>query len=95
MQRRQLLSGTALVAASSLFILGSAIAQTAPAVAPPTTTGSAASVAQLGEVVVTARARTEKLLDVPVSVQSFSAAQLKQDNIVNIDDLQCGRIHFQ
>jgi iron complex outermembrane receptor protein len=83
MQKRQLLTGTALVAASNLFIMASAMAQTAP---PPTSESAAG--AQTGEVVVTARARSEKLLEVPLSVQSFSAAQLKQDNIVNLDDLQ-------
>jgi iron complex outermembrane receptor protein len=88
MQRRQLLGGTALVVASSLFIVANAMAQTAPSAALPTAGGSASSSDQLGEVVVTARARAEKLLDVPISVQSFSAAQLKLDNIDNLDSLQ-------
>ncbi len=40
------------------------------------------------DVVVTARARTEKLLEVPISVQSFTAAKLAENNITNLDTLQ-------
>jgi iron complex outermembrane receptor protein len=85
MQRRQLLGGTAMVAASSLFIMSSAMAQTAPTAAPATSTPSATA---LPEVLVTARARTEKLLDVPLSVQNFSADQLAEDKITSLDTLQ-------
>jgi iron complex outermembrane receptor protein len=60
----------------------------APVAATQTSNGSAASPDQLGEVVVTARARDEKLVEVPISVQSFSGAQLKLDNIDNLEDLQ-------
>jgi iron complex outermembrane receptor protein len=88
MQRKHLLAGTALVAASSLLMMASAMAQTAPAASPPTTGGTASSSDQLGEVVVTARARAETQLQVPISVQTFSAAQLKLDNIDNLDSLQ-------
>jgi iron complex outermembrane receptor protein len=55
--------------------------------ATPTTTAAPASDA-LPEVLVTARARPEKLLDVPISVQNFSAASLAEDNIVNLGTLQ-------
>jgi iron complex outermembrane receptor protein len=87
MQRRQLLGGTALVAASSLFIMSSAMAQTAPAAAPAPATDTS-SVTALPEVLVTARARPEKLLEVPVSVQNFTADQLAEDKITSIATLQ-------
>jgi iron complex outermembrane receptor protein len=86
MKRLQLLGGTALVAASSLFMMSSAFAQTAPA--PATPDNSAASTTSLQEVLVTARARAEKLLDVPISVQSFTATQLAEDNIHDLSTLQ-------
>jgi iron complex outermembrane receptor protein len=56
------------------------MAQTATATTDATT--------GLPEVVVTARSRAEKLLDVPISVQSFSAANLAANNIVDLDTLQ-------
>jgi iron complex outermembrane receptor protein len=61
--------------------MSSALAQTAPA---PATDAATA----LPEVLVTARARTEKLLDVPISVQNFSSAQLAQDQITSLATLQ-------
>jgi iron complex outermembrane receptor protein len=85
MQRRQLLSGTALVAASSVFMMTSALAQTA---SPPATTTAASTTTSLPEVLVTARARPEKLLQVPVSVQNFTADQLAEDKITNLSTLQ-------
>ncbi len=86
MHRLRLLSGTALAVASSVLFTPIAMAQTVPSVPP--TSGSTAASEQPGEVVVTARARAEKELDIPLSVQSFSAGQLKLDNVQNIDDLQ-------
>ena len=41
----------------------------------------------LTEVVVTAERRTEKLMDVPMSVEAFSPQTLDQKGIHNIDDL--------
>jgi len=65
-------------------IAGQAAAQTAAGAtaSAPTDTSSTA------EVVVTARARSEKLIDVPVSVQSFSPSQLAADGITGLDTLQ-------
>jgi iron complex outermembrane receptor protein len=76
-----LLGTTALTIASSLVAMASAHAQTAPAAAP-------AATQTVPEVVVTARGRSEKLVQVPISVQAFSAAQLAQDKITNISALQ-------
>jgi iron complex outermembrane receptor protein len=49
---------------------------------------AAADDTALPEIVVKARARSEKLLEVPISVQSFSSARLAEDNVVNLDTLQ-------
>ena len=62
-------------------LASSAAAQTAAGTQPSTSSG-------VQEVVVTARARAEKLIDVPVSVQSFSASQLSADRITGLDTLQ-------
>jgi iron complex outermembrane receptor protein len=42
----------------------------------------------LEEIVVTARARPEEALEVPISIQSFSAAQLSADQITDLNALQ-------
>ncbi len=42
----------------------------------------------LEEVVVTARARSEAITEVPISIQSFSAAQLSADHVTDLSDLQ-------
>lgn len=49
---------------------------------------TAASAPAPTELVVTARARPEKLLEVPISAQSFSATKLASANITNLDTLQ-------
>ncbi len=64
---------------AGLAIAGSAHAQT-------TAVPSSGDAPQ--EVVVTARARAEKLIDVPISVQSFSASKLTADGITDINGLQ-------
>ncbi len=83
--RRAALAGTSLLAlCSGAAIATQADAQTAAsatASAPTDSTGAS-------EVVVTARARAEKLIDVPISVQSFSASKLSGDNITDINSLQ-------
>jgi iron complex outermembrane receptor protein len=82
MSQNHLLRTTAiaLALATGGGLSGTAMAQTAPAKADTTTS--------LPEVVVTARARPEKLLNVPISVQSFSAASLAEDNIHDLGTLQ-------
>ena len=46
----------------------------------------AASSGDLGEIVVTARARAEKLIDVPASVQAFTASDIKSAGITRPGD---------
>ncbi len=93
MIRKRLLATTGLVigvASSASFISNYAAAQTSPssgaqaASAPISATPDQSG----GEVVVTARARSEKLLEVPISVQSFSASQLSANNITDLNTLQ-------
>jgi iron complex outermembrane receptor protein len=75
-----------LLATSALAVIGLSLATSTGALAQTTT--AAASTTALPDVVVTARSRAEKLLEVPISVQSFTAAKLASDNIVNLDTLQ-------
>jgi len=86
--RRAALAGTSLLALCS----GAAIATQADAQTAASATASAPSAptdsTNSAEVVVTARARAEKLIDVPISVQSFSATTLAANNIVDINALQ-------
>ncbi|WP_245585114.1 TonB-dependent receptor [Solimonas flava] len=60
-----------------------------PAEAPPPLppAGAEPADAALGEVIVTARKRAERLQDVPVSVQAFSAEQLDARGIQDVRDL--------
>jgi outer membrane receptor protein involved in Fe transport len=61
-------------------------AQTAEAGAAAASASTSSS-AELQEVVVTAERRTERLMDVPMSVQAFSPEALDQKGLHNIDDL--------
>lgn len=49
--------------------------------------GFAQQAATLEEIVVTARKRSENLLDVPVSVSAFTGAQLQSANILSLQEL--------
>jgi iron complex outermembrane receptor protein len=69
---------------SVMGMAGGAIAAAAPAPAADTSTASTS----VGEVVVTARGRAEKLIQTPVSVQAFSDAKLADDKIDNLAALQ-------
>ena len=69
----------AIFGGSGLCASGALAADAAAAPAPDTT---------IQEVVVHARAREEKLLEVPVSVQSFSATKLAANNINDLNSLQ-------
>jgi iron complex outermembrane receptor protein len=71
------------LSAAALFAVALFAAATASAQEP--TAGAAAS-DELGEIVVTARQRAEKLVDVPVSVQVFSAADIRAAGIERPQD---------
>src|ERR1700689_5235724 len=46
-----------------------------------------ADTGELGEIVVTAQRRTERLQDVPMSIQAFSQQSLDQQGVRSVDDL--------
>lgn len=54
---------------------------------PAATAQSAADVLSLEEVVVTARKAEERLLDVPLAITAFSAAQIEQRGIASLEDV--------
>src|SRR5437899_1254979 len=68
--------------ASSLALATSAFAQSAPS------SGTAAEVATLGEIVVTARRRSESLQEVPQVVNAVTADTLQKLNIQQFTDIQ-------
>ena len=72
----------ALVAAG-LAILGSAAGADGPAQETSTT-----ELGSLDEVVVTAQRRSEKMVDVPISITAISAAQLATANVQDLSDIQ-------
>lgn len=76
--RAQLLFG---VASSLLLTAGAATAQTSDAPA-------AQDASELGEIVVTAQKRSERLLDVPMSISAISGEQLEASGISSTGDLQ-------
>jgi iron complex outermembrane receptor protein len=77
--------------AISITIAAAAIAPSARAAGDrPGEAGMAATDGepQLGEIVVTAQKRSEKLLDVPISITAVSATQLNQTASKNLEELQ-------
>jgi iron complex outermembrane receptor protein len=72
---------------SAVFVGLSAMVTLPQAGAQQTATASSSETG-LEEVVVTARARTEEAADVPISIQSFSAAQLSADHVTDLSSLQ-------
>lgn len=70
-----------LLTSSFLLGLNPAFAQQAPTVAP-----AADEALQIGEIVVTATKRSEKLQSVPISIQAFSGEKLSQNQVVSFDD---------
>src|SRR5437764_1723512 len=69
--------------AAILWAPGTTLVFAAPAdTAAPTATG-----VELAEVVVTAERRAENIQDVPITIQAMSGEQLKQLNIVSMNEL--------
>jgi iron complex outermembrane recepter protein len=71
----------ALAASCGMAALGAAHAQQSP------TTAQASSGSELEEITVTARKRTESILNVPVDVQAISASQLQTFQVTELTDL--------
>src|SRR6476646_2020732 len=74
--------------AAQLLLAGTALADVA-------SDATAAAEPGLTEIVVTATRREESLQDVPVSVNAVSAAQLRQDGVVRLQDLQLPSLTVQ
>ena len=72
---------TALAASGCLAVLSGAHAQQS------TTTAPAAGSSELEEITVTARKRTESILNVPVDVQALTASQLQTFQVTELTDL--------
>jgi iron complex outermembrane receptor protein len=69
--------------------IGLALPGAAYADAPADSTAAQATVVtNSGDIVVTARRREEKLIDVPISLQAISAADLAANQITSLDTLQ-------
>ncbi len=81
--RRGLLAGCSAVV---LLVINGGVAN-AQTSAPPATTAAADDGNGLETVVVTARKRDEKLLDVPVAITAFTAQSLQQQGIYSLTDL--------
>lgn len=77
--------GLSLLALSAGLALPGAAYADAPAADTPPQAGDAA---KAGDIVVTARRREEKLINVPISLQAISAADLAANQITNLDTLQ-------
>lgn len=71
--------------ATGAFIVPAKGQEAAPS--PATAPGQAESDDGIGEIIVTARKREERLQDVPVAVSSFSSEQLRTGNLATIDTL--------
>jgi iron complex outermembrane receptor protein len=66
---------------------GVLIAQPAPPAPEPSATAEEASEQGLGDIVVTAQRREERLQDVPIAVTAFGAAELERRQIVDVNSL--------
>jgi iron complex outermembrane receptor protein len=76
------------VTIGNLFLPGHAVAQDAAPTASPTPPPPAASSPSIEEIVVTARQRAENEVDVPISIQAFSASQIQANGINDLNSLQ-------
>lgn len=76
------------VALACTLAVGSVLAQAAePAAAPAAADSSASNANALPLVTVTARKRSEKMLEVPISIQSMSEKELRASGTTEIKDL--------
>ena len=78
-----------LLASASLLASVPAVGQTAPAAAAAAATAEALNdTVEAAEIVVSARRREEKLIDVPVAVSAFGQADLQRFQAVDLSGLQ-------
>ena len=76
-----------LLTATAVVTTTPALAQTPTAATPRANEVVANSGADAGDIIVTARKRSENLQDVPVAITAFSAADIKSARIERLDDL--------
>ncbi len=74
-------------AAQAVLAVATAMTMAAPAWAEAQATPTAEEPAQVGEIVVTARKRAERLQDAPLSVTAFSEADLRQGGARDFKDV--------
>lgn len=70
------------------FCVGAASAQTVAADAGPMQADPAADASQIGEIIVTAQKRSERLQDVPIAVSAVTSAQLAKTGVRDIVDIK-------
>jgi iron complex outermembrane receptor protein len=80
-------SSAAIAAAllSSVSFAGTAIAQTAPAAEPEAATAEAPAAS--GDIVVTARRKSENILKTPISIKALTSAELQAKGVQTIQDI--------
>ncbi|HYC05107.1 MAG TPA: TonB-dependent receptor [Azospirillaceae bacterium] len=89
--RRALLAGASFFATAAATVIvcnGPALAQNAPSSAPAATqpATATATAADLGEIVITARQRSEVLREVPIAVTAFTAENIEKAGIERPQD---------
>lgn len=75
---------TALLVSSALVMAAPGLAARAADAAAP---GASSDSTEVGEVIITAQRRQEKLQDAPLAVSAFTGAQLEKNNIQRSEDL--------
>lgn len=78
-------AGLAVLAAAPAIAQAAPVAETA---APTTASATDATQSAVGDIIVTARRRSESLLKVPVAVTAFSAERLEAAGAVDLTDIQ-------
>lgn len=79
---------TSLLAASAMTVPHTVAAQTAPGTSEPAAAAEAPEDSQLTEVVVSARLRTERWVDVPVAVTAANIEQIRQYDLTSMANIR-------
>ncbi len=90
---RSRFNGTAARRASALLLTSTALGLSSLAAAqdpptPPAAPPTGPTMAQPGDIIVTATKRSERLQDVPISIQALSTQTLEQHQVTSFDDYQ-------
>ena len=71
----------------SIITVGILATIASPAMAQTDSSSSAGASSVLEEIMVTARKRSESLQDVPISISAFSATDIEDAGILNVQDI--------